>query len=113
MNIQEIIKNITDLTEKLKALALMARKGSVPDNPKLFLKVIVPMLVSIENSLPNLRDLIDTLDYHEDPQSLELKNLVDALEENLNEVLPYIEELKKRHQNESQASQIIEDQHLQ
>ena len=71
------------------------------------------MLVSIENSLPNLRDLIDTLDYHEDPQSLELKNLVDALEENLNEVLPYIEELKKRYQNEHQASQIIEDQHLQ
>lgn len=113
MNTQEIIKNITDLNEKLKALALMAKKGSVPDNPKLFLKVTVPMLVSIENSLPNLRDLIDTLDYHEDPQSFELKKLVDALEEQLNEVLPYIEELKKRFKEEIPASQIIEDQHLQ
>ena len=113
MDTKEIVKNIDDLNGKLYSLALMAKKGSVPDNPKLFLYFTVPMLVSIENSLPNLRDLIDTLDYHEDPQSLELKNLVDALEENLKEVLPYIEELKKRHQNDLQPSQIIEDQNLQ
>ncbi len=92
---KELIAKVKDLSDKFHALKEQALRGKDPDNITLFLKIVTPLVVNVENTLPDLRDLVDTLEYQQDPLSDELRKLADSLEDSLMTILPYLDKLRK------------------
>ena len=98
-NIDDEIKKVLDSAQKLIDLL----ENIAPDinsdkvvNPKAFLKIIKPLCVSVENSLPILMEFEDNLLYLKDDNAYVLRQKISHIEDDLlPPILAYIKEHEK------------------
>ena len=60
---EALLQHLMSVLRELEKLAAACEGGRKPDNPAVFLKIVTPLLVQVENSLPELRDTVDSLEY--------------------------------------------------
>lgn len=53
-------------------------------------KILKGVVMQVDNSLGDLQDLLDTMDYHQDEKLPEAKRLVDRLEEGVSNIINYL-----------------------
>ena len=67
---------------------------SGPQEPsEVLLKILKQLTVTVENSLPDLRDYVDTLEFQEDSRADDLLKIINKLEDEL--LVKAIEFIKK------------------
>ena len=72
----------------------MTTQLSGPQEPsEVLLKILKQLTVTVENSLPDLRDYVDTLEFQEDSRADELLKIINRLEDEL--LVKAIEFIKK------------------
>ncbi|MCR5537250.1 MAG: hypothetical protein K6F05_07570 [Succinivibrio sp.] len=77
-------------------------QGGRPKEPQALLKLLKPLCMTVENTLPQLWDLCDNLSYLKDDQADRLRQKVRHLEEDL--LLPMLDFIRR---HDEQASEII------
>lgn len=87
----QIIESTKSLCESLEKLTTQL---SGPQEPsEVLLKILKQLTVTVENSLPDLRDYVDTLEFQEDSRADELLKIINRLEDEL--LVKAIEFIKK------------------
>ena len=98
-NIDDEIKKVLDSAQKLIDLLEKIAPDINSDkvvNPKAFLKIIKPLCVSVENSLPILMEFEDNLLYLKDDNAYVLRQKISHIEDDLlPPILAYIKEHEK------------------
>ena len=98
-NIDDEIKKVLDSAQKLIDLLEKIAPDINSDkvvNPKAFLKIIKPLCVSVENSLPILMEFEDNLLYLKDDNAYVLRQKISHIEDDLlPPILDYIKEHEK------------------
>ena len=98
-NIDDEIKKVLDSAKKLIDLLEKIAPDINSDkvvNPKAFLKIIKPLCVSVENSLPILMEFEDNLLYLKDDNAYVLRQKISHIEDDLlPPILAYIKEHEK------------------
>ena len=98
-NIDDEIKKVLDSAQKLIDLLEKIAPDINSDkvvNPKAFLKIIKPLFVSVENSLPILMEFEDNLLYLKDDNAYVLRQKISHIEDDLlPPILAYIKEHEK------------------
>ena len=98
-NIDDEIKKVLDSAQKLIDLLEKIAPDINSDkvvNPKAFLKIIKPLCVSVENSLPILMEFEDNLLYLKDDNAYVLRQKIRHIEDDLlPPILAYIKEHEK------------------
>lgn len=56
-------------------------------------KTLKQVIMEVDNSMGDLRDLLDTLEYHQDERYEEASRLVNVLEDNTTAVIEYLRSL--------------------
>ena len=98
-NIDDEIKKVLDSAQKLIDLLEKIAPDINSDKvviPKAFLKIIKPLCVSVENSLPILMEFEDNLLYLKDDNAYVLRQKISHIEDDLlPPILAYIKEHEK------------------
>lgn len=98
-NIDDEIKKVLDSAQKLIDLLEKIAPDINSDkvvNPKAFLKIIKPLCVSVENSLPILMEFEDNLLYLKDDNAYVLRQKISHIEDDLlPPIFAYIKEHEK------------------
>lgn len=93
----QIIAGLTKLNDTLVKL-LSGRGNEAETDPKILeirIKTLKEVLMQIDNSLGELHDMLDTLDYHKDERYEEASKIVRELEDNTAQVVEYLRSLGK------------------
>lgn len=80
--VQALLKGVDDLISVIEKIAPEINSDKVV-NPEAFLKVIKPLSVSVENSLPMLWDKVDALEYLHDDNAYVLRQKIARIEDEL------------------------------
>lgn len=91
--ITKIFKSADSLIEILEKIAPQINSDKVV-NPEAFLKIIKPLCISVENTLPMLMECQDNLEYLKDDNSFVLRQKIAHIEDDL---LPPIIEYIRAH----------------
>ena len=87
----QIINSAKSLCDSLEKLTTQL---SGPQEPsEVLLKILKQLTVTVENSLPDLRDYVDTLEFQEDSRADDLLKIINKLEDEL--LVKAIEFIKK------------------
>ncbi|WP_295482020.1 hypothetical protein [uncultured Succinatimonas sp.] len=87
----QIINSAKSLYDSLEKLTTQL---SGPQEPsEVLLKILKQLTVTVENSLPDLRDYVDTLEFQEDSRADDLLKIINKLEDEL--LVKAIEFIKK------------------
>ena len=79
--ISQIINSAKSLCDSLEKLTTQL---SGPQEPsEVLLKILKQLTVTVENSLPDLRDYVDTLEFQEDSRADDLLKIINRLEDEL------------------------------
>lgn len=92
-----IIKAADDLIGLLEKIAPSINDGKVV-NEEAFMKVIKPLCINVENTLPQLLECVDNLEYLQDERSYVIRQKIAKLED---ELLPPIIEYIRVHEKKS------------
>ncbi|MGN1280300.1 MAG: hypothetical protein ACI4UM_00130 [Succinivibrio sp.] len=93
--IKKIMQSADALISVLEKIAPEVNSDKVI-NPEAFLKIIKPLCVNVENTLPMLMECQDNLEYLKDENSFVLKQKIDHIESDLlPPLLAYIKEHEK------------------
>ena len=77
----QIINSAKSLCDSLEKLTTQL---SGPQEPsEVLLKILKQLTVTVENSLPDLRDYVDTLEFQEDSRADDLLKIINKLEDEL------------------------------
>ena len=77
----QIINSAKSLCDSLEKLTTQL---SGPQEPsEVLLKILKQLTVTVENSLPDLRDYVDTLEFQEDSRADDLLKIINRLEDEL------------------------------
>lgn len=91
------IKQFTQVLESVSKISSALEKGQEPANLSLFVKIIKPMWVSAENSLPQIREAQDVLEMTGDEdKAAQLSRLALQLEDSLDIIRLKLEEFEKK-----------------
>ena len=74
-----LAKSLQQALEKL--LTQMA--GPQQEVSPALIKILRQLTITVENTLPDLRDYVDTLEFKTDERSAELQSIINHLEDNL------------------------------
>ncbi len=93
----KIVAGVNTLNDTL--VKLLSGRGQEEDTDPKFLEVRVKtlkqVLMQIDNSLGELHDLLDTLEYHQDERYEAAAQAIRALEDNTAQVVEYLRSLGK------------------
>ncbi|MGN0894735.1 MAG: hypothetical protein ACI4ND_07040 [Succinivibrio sp.] len=93
--ITKIMQTADSLIKLLEKIAPEVNSDKVL-NPQAFLKIIKPLCINVENTLPLLMECQDNLEYLKDENSFVLKQKIDHIESDLlPPLLAYIKEHEK------------------
>lgn len=93
--ITKIMQTADSLIKLLEKIAPEVNSDKVL-NPQAFLKIIKPLCINVENTLPLLMECQDNLEYLKDENSFVLKQKIDHIETDLlPPLLAYIKEHEK------------------
>ena len=93
----QIITGLNNLNDTLVKL-LAGRGNEEQTDPKMLefrVKALKQVLMQVDNSLGELHDMLDTLEYHKDERYEEAAAVVRALEDNTAQVVEYLRSLGK------------------
>lgn len=93
---QNILKATEQLLSVLEKLSPKTNKDKIA-NEEAFIKIIRPLRVNVENTLPELFDFADNLSYIGDENADVLKAKINKIEEYLPQFIEYIEQYDKEH----------------
>ncbi len=93
---QNILKATEQLLSVLEKLSPKTNKDKIA-NEEAFIKIIRPLRVNVENTLPELFDFADNLSYIGDKNADVLKAKINKIEEYLPQFIEYIEQYDKEH----------------
>lgn len=93
---QNILKATEQLLSVLEKLSPKSNKDKIA-NEEAFIKIIRPLRVNVENTLPELFDFADNLSYIGDENADALKAKINKIEEYLPQFIEYIEQYDKEH----------------
>ncbi|HIV54690.1 MAG TPA: hypothetical protein H9898_02780 [Candidatus Anaerobiospirillum stercoravium] len=96
-NRDQIITGLNNLNDTLVKL-LAGRGNEEQTDPKMLefrVKALKQVLMQVDNSLGELHDMLDTLEYHKDERYEEAAAVVRALEDNTAQVVEYLRSLGK------------------
>lgn len=96
-NRDQIITGLKNLNDTLVKL-LAGRGNEEQTDPKMLefrVKALKQVLMQVDNSLGELHDMLDTLEYHKDERYEEAAAVVRALEDNTAQVVEYLRSLGK------------------
>lgn len=80
--VTSIIKAADNLINVLEKIAPSINEGKVV-NEEAFMKVIKPLCVNVENTLPQLLECVDNLEYLQDERSYVIRQKIAKLEDEL------------------------------
>lgn len=80
--VKTLLKGVDDLIKVIEKIAPEINSDKVV-NPEAFLKVLKPLSVSVENSLPMLWDKVDALEYLHDDNAYVLRQKIARIEDEL------------------------------
>ena len=95
---QNILKATDQLLSVLEKLSPKTNRDKIA-NEEAFIKIIRPLRVNVENTLPELFDFADSLSYVGDENADILKAKINKIEEYLPQFIEYIEQYDKEHKN--------------
>lgn len=93
---QNILKATDQLLSVLEKLSPKTNRDKIA-NEEAFIKIIRPLRVNVENTLPELFDFADSLSYVGDENADILKAKINKIEEYLPQFIEYIEQYDKEH----------------
>lgn len=93
---QNILKATDQLLSVLEKLSPKTNRDKIA-NEEAFIKIIRPLRVNVENTLPELFDFADSLSYVGDENADILKDKINKIEEYLPQFIEYIEQYDKEH----------------
>lgn len=97
---EQVLKAADQLLKVLEKLAPQTNSGKIA-NAEAFVKIVRPLCVNIENTLPELLDFADNLDYIEDKNADVLREKIRKIEDDyLPELLNYLNQYDKEHPRE-------------
>lgn len=96
---QNILKATEQLLSVLEKLSPKTNKDKIA-NEEAFIKIIRPLRVNVENTLPELFDFADNLSYIGDENADVLKAKINKIEEYLPQFIEYIEQYDKEHKQD-------------
>ncbi len=96
-DLDQIIAGVNTLNDTLTKL-LAGRESEAQADPKFLevrVKTLKQVLMQIDNSLGELHDMLDTLEYHQDERFTAASQAVTKLEDNTAQVVEYLRSLGK------------------
>lgn len=93
---QNILKATDQLLSVMEKLSPKTNKDKIA-NEEAFIKIIKPLRVDVENTLPELFDFVDNLSYIGDENADVLRSKINMIEEYLPQFIDYIEQYDKEH----------------
>lgn len=93
---QNILKATDQLLSVMEKLSPKTNKDKIA-NEEAFIKIIKPLRVDVENTLPELFDFVDNLSYIGDENADVLRSKINKIEEYLPQFIDYIEQYDKEH----------------
>ena len=93
---QNILKATDQLLSVLEKLSPKTNRDKIA-NEEAFIKIIRPLRVNVENTLPELFDFADSLSYVGDENADVLRTKINKIEEYLPQFIDYIEQYDKNH----------------
>lgn len=93
---QNILKATDQLLSVLEKLSPKTNRDKIA-NEEAFIKIIRPLRVNVENTLPELFDFADSLSYVGDENADVLRAKINKIEEYLPQFIDYIEQYDKNH----------------
>lgn len=93
---QNILKATDQLLSVMEKLSPKTNKDKIA-NEEAFIKIIRPLRVEVENTLPELFDFVDNLSYIGDENADVLRSKINMIEEYLPQFIDYIEQYDKEH----------------
>jgi hypothetical protein len=93
---ENILKATDQLLNVLEKLAPQVNSDKV-ENVEAFVKIIRPLSINIENTLPQLFDFVDNLEYIGDDKAAVLRSKINKIEELLPQIIDYLAKYDKEH----------------
>lgn len=97
-NRDEILKGLKNLADCMEQLLKSAHEQEIESDAtklELHFKLVKQIVFQVDNSLGDLQDLLDTMDYHQDEKLPEAKNLVNQVEELTTKLVDYLRKNNK------------------